>query len=175
MSTAARPTAGHPGAALVPTGNPLIDGVGPAAWADRPDVPDLTHDGHDKMRPLRVLPTFSLEPRDPDPREMPVYAADGVLAGVVKDVWVNSAEPMLTYLEMEVQANGRRVLLPVGFAQIDPRRGTIRVNAILARHFTEIPVTRNPDSVTLLEEDKIAAYYAGGYLYATPERSEPIV
>jgi hypothetical protein len=27
--------------------------------------------------------------------------------------------------------------------------------------------------VTLLEEDRIVGYYAGGYLYATPNRTEP--
>ncbi|MEM8663424.1 MAG: photosynthetic reaction center subunit H, partial [Pseudomonadota bacterium] len=29
--------------------------------------------------------------------------------------------------------------------------------------------------VTLLEEDKIMAYYAAGELYATPQRSEPLI
>ena len=33
------------------------------------------------------------------------------------------------------------------------------------------PVERN--QVTLQEEDKISAYYAGGYLYALDERGEP--
>ena len=37
------------------------------------------------------------------------------------------------------------------------------------------PVTRLPEQVTLLEEDKISAYFGGGHFYATPERSEPLV
>ena len=38
-----------------------------------------------------------------------------------------------------------------------------------------MPGIRNPDSVTLLEEDKIMAYYGGGTLYATPQRQEPLL
>ena len=174
MSTPARPFAAHPGAPLVPTGNPMLDGLGPAAWADRPDVPDLTLDGQPKMRPISALPGFTLDPRDPNPVGMPVYGADRVLAGVVVEVWVNASEPTLTYLELELDAGGRR-LLPVGFAQIDSSRRVIRVQAILSHQFAAVPALRQPDRVTLLEEDKVAAYYAGGYLYATPDRSEPIV
>ena len=37
---AARRVGPWPGAPLVPTGNPLVDGVGPAAWAERADRPD---------------------------------------------------------------------------------------------------------------------------------------
>jgi photosynthetic reaction center H subunit len=33
----------------------------------------------------------------------------------------------------------------------------------------------NPDQVTLREEDRIAAYFAGGNLYAEPKRVEPLL
>jgi photosynthetic reaction center H subunit len=36
-------------------------------------------------------------------------------------------------------------------------------------------VTKRDDQVTLLEEEKIMAYYGGGTLYATPQRQEPLV
>jgi photosynthetic reaction center H subunit len=175
MTAPLKPAANHPGAPLVPTGNPLRDGVGPAAYADRPDVPDMTVEGQPKIRPISALAGFSLDARDPEPRGMPVYGADGVLAGTVREVWVNASEPQLTHLELELTGAGRRVLLPVGFAQIDTRRGLIRVNAILGGQFADVPGTKQPDRITLLEEDRIAAYFAGGYLYATPLRSEPIV
>jgi len=42
---AARPTGEWPGAPLDPTGDPMRDGVGPASWANRADVPDLTVGG----------------------------------------------------------------------------------------------------------------------------------
>ena len=43
---AAEPIGNWPGAPLQPTNaNPMLDGVGPGAWADRPDVPDMTYEG----------------------------------------------------------------------------------------------------------------------------------
>jgi photosynthetic reaction center H subunit len=175
MSAPMIPAANHPGAANLPVGNPMLAGVGPGAWADRPDVPDRTVQGEAKIRPLRTAPGFSLESRDPNPIGMTVIGADGVQAGICREAWVNTSEPQLMYLELELAATARRVLVPVGFVQIDSRRRTLRVNAILAAQFADVPATRHPDLVTLLEEDKISAYYAGGYLYATPNRSEPIV
>ena len=38
-----------------------------------------------------------------------------------------------------------------------------------------VPRTKSADQVTLLEEEKITAYYGAGTLYATPERQEPII
>ncbi len=37
-----------------------------------------------------------------------------------------------------------------------------------------MPGLRNPDQVTLLEEDRISAYYGGGTLYAEPSRLGPL-
>jgi photosynthetic reaction center H subunit len=169
----ARPFRKHLGAPLEPTGNPLIDGVGPAAYANRADVPDLTLDGAPKIVPLRVATDFSLQPRDPDPRGKSVVGADGVIGGIVRDVWVDRSEPQIRYLELEVvaPAGARRVLLPINMARISRREVT--VNSLLGRHFADIPGLRHPDQVTLLEEDRICAYYAGGQLYARPYRFGP--
>jgi photosynthetic reaction center H subunit len=38
-----------------------------------------------------------------------------------------------------------------------------------------VPRTRSADSVTFREEDRICAYFAGGHLYATPQRVEPLL
>jgi photosynthetic reaction center H subunit len=38
-----------------------------------------------------------------------------------------------------------------------------------------VPALRNPDVVTLLEEDKIVGFYGGGTLYALPSRTEPLL
>ena len=35
--------------------------------------------------------------------------------------------------------------------------------------------TEHADTVTLYEEDRIVGYFGGGYLYATPERAEPLI
>jgi photosynthetic reaction center H subunit len=46
------PADSYNGSPIIPTGNPMIDGVGPAAWADdRRDEPDLTYHGAAKIVP----------------------------------------------------------------------------------------------------------------------------
>lgn len=170
---AAQPTSGAPGSPLYPTGDPMKDGVGPAAYAIRPEVPDLTHEGTPKIVPMRIATEFSVEDRDPDPRGKPVYGADGVAAGTVTDLWVDRSEPQVRYLELAV--GERRVLLPINFARVRSSDGHVRVKSICAEHFAGVPTTASPDQVTLQEEDKICAYYAGGHLYAMPGRSEPLL
>ena len=65
------------------------------------------------------------------------------------------------------------MLLPITCTLIDKRR--VRVDAILASQFADVPGTRVAGQVTLQEEDRIAGYYGAGFLYATPSRMEPIV
>ena len=101
--------------------------------------------------------------------------ADGKVAGIVVDVWIDTCEMMLRYIEIDIQSEGaaRRVLLPVPFARI--KRDGVFVRSIYAAQFASVPGIRNADQVTLFEEDKISAYYGGGTLYADPTRSEPIL
>jgi len=32
-----------------------------------------------------------------------------------------------------------------------------------------VPLTKSPDAITMLEEEKISAYYGAGLLYANPQ------
>jgi photosynthetic reaction center H subunit len=171
----AKPVGRWPGAPLEPTGNPMIDGVGPASYAMRADHPDMTLEGHAKIVPLRVAKEFFLESRDPDPRGMTVMGADNRPAGIVKDAWVDQSEYILRYYEVELADKSRSVLLPVNFATINRGRGEVRVNAIMADQFANVPATKHAEQVTLLEEDKICGYYGGGYLYAHPSRTEALL
>lgn len=168
------PAAGHPGAPLVPTGNPMVDGVGPAAWAQRQDAPDLTYEGEPKIVPMRVATDFSIADGDPDPRGMALFGADGQRAGTIADAWVDRSEVLLRYFEAELPGGGR-VLVPLNFAKVLRGKKEVHVNALLARHFADVPRTRHPDQVTLLEEDKIVGYFGGGTLYAEPSRQEPLL
>ncbi|MEO8333564.1 MAG: photosynthetic reaction center subunit H [bacterium] len=165
---------GYAGAPVEPQGNPLLSGMGPAAYANRADRVDLTYHGEARIVPLRAAPGFYLNPRDPDPRGMDVVAADGVVAGTVIDVWVDRAEPSPRYYEVAVAGGSEVVLLPATVARVKARHRQLRVKSILAHQFADVPRTARPDRVTLLEEDKIQAYYAGGYMYATAERREPL-
>ncbi|MFM2043177.1 MAG: subunit of photosynthetic reaction center complex [Pseudomonadota bacterium] len=175
---AAVPAGNFPGAPLEPTGNPMIDGIGTAAWAMRQDVPDTTAEGANRIVPNRVDPHHFVVPEDPNPVGMNVIAADRKVAGVVREIWIDRSEPRITYLEVEVPLAGgrsRMVLLPQTMAVIDRRARLVRTGSILASQFADVPVLKNPDEVTKLEEDQICAYFAGGYLYATPDRKEPLI
>ena len=171
------PIAPWPGAPMGPTGNPMLDGVGPGSYADREDVPELNIDNVPCIVPMRLAEGTYLEARDPDPRGMKVIGADSETGGVVTDVWVDRAEALIRYLEVEVTTSGgaKRVLLPLPFAKIDGRRGRVWVNAILGSQFADVPATKSLDQVTKLEEDRIVGYYGAGTLYATPARQEPLL
>ena len=109
---------------------------------------------------------------------MPVIGCDGKQGGTVKDVWVDRSEYNMRYLEVEVsdkEGHTRNVLLPTTLARIWGSKNRIDVKSITSKQFIKVPGLRNPDVVTRLEEDKICAFYAGGHLYATPERAEPLV
>ncbi|MFO1306540.1 MAG: photosynthetic reaction center subunit H [Burkholderiales bacterium] len=171
---AATPSAGFPGAPLEPTGNPMIDGVGPASYALREEVPDMTLDGRPKIVPMAVASDFHVGPGDPDPRGMTVIGADGEAAGVVKELWVDRTEVIIRYLEVEIPS-GRRVLLPFFFSTYDVAKRRVRVASILASQFADVPAIAKTDSITFREEDRIMAYFGSGHLYAKPSRLGPLV
>lgn len=169
----AHPAGNFFGAPLIPDGNPMLDGVGPAAYAERANIPDHTIDGSPMIVPLRAAPGFAVSNKDPDPRGMAVYGADRQRGGTVAELWVDRAEPQIRYLEVDTGA--RRVMLPINFTKIDGGRRQVNVKAILGSQFSTVPGLSSPDQITRREEDKIMAYYAGGTLYATPSRSEPLL
>jgi photosynthetic reaction center H subunit len=167
------PASGHLGSPLEPKGDPMLAAVGPGSYADRADIADTTVDGGLRIVPLRAAHDFEVSSHDPDPRGLPVVGADGRVGGKVIDLWVDRAEVLFRYLEVEVQGGTRRVLLPINFSRIGDRQ--VQVRSILSTQFANVPVTRSPDAVTLLEEDKIMGYYGGGTLYATADRQEPLL
>jgi photosynthetic reaction center H subunit len=160
------------GAPMQPNGDPMVDGVGAAAWAIRPDKPDLTVDGAPRIVPLRVDADHGVNSGDPDPRGQAVYGCDGQQAATVVDLWVDRAEPLFRYAELDV--GGKRVLLPMTLAMVSSD-GSVNVKSIRSDQFAQVPGLSNPDQVTLQEEDRISAFYGGGHLYATPDRVESLV
>ena len=169
---AAEPVAAWHGAPLQPTGNPMTDGVGPAAYAMRSDVPDMTFDGKPKIVPMRVATDFTVAKGDPDPRGMQVLGCDGGVGGTCTDVWVDRGESIIRYLEVEV-SGARHVLLPMPLARVS--KDQVKVKSITSAQFAAVPSHANPDQVTRLEEDKISAYWGSGHLYATEDRQEPLL
>jgi len=170
------PILGWPGSPMEPTGDPMKDGVGPASYADRDDVPEHAIDGAPSIVPLRGLSDFSIGPIDPDPRGMRVVGADGQTAGTVKDVWIDRAESLIRYLEVDIMsAEKRTALLPMTMARVWPNSRTVKVRSITAAQFADVPALASPNRVTKREEDRIVGYYAGGTLYATPQRMGPVL
>ena len=170
----AKRTAVWSGAPYVPEGDPLSAGVGPGSYAQRANKPDMDMHGQPRIQPLRSASSFAVADEDPDPRGMAVIGADGKTAGEVSDVWVDRMEMLARYFEVKLEGGGS-VLVPVTFSKVDKRRGKIHVSALFAGQFSGVPMLANPDQITLLEEERITAYYGAGTLYATRFRSESLL
>jgi photosynthetic reaction center H subunit len=169
----AQPVGPWPGAPLEPTGNPMVDGIGPGAWTARADKPDTTYEGLARIVPLRVAEPegFAIDHGETDPRGFDVVGADGVVGGKVVDLWVDRSEHLFRYVEVE--AGGHRVLVPMTLCRVG--RHEVSVRAVLGGQIAGIPRTANPEQVTWLEEEKIFGYLGGGLLYAEPGRAEPLI
>lgn len=155
-------TSGSEGFPHVPTGNPMADGVGPAAWVPRRDDPELDGHGKPKIVPMVHAPDVHVA-AGRDPRGLPVQAGDLEVVGRISDLWVDVSEQTVRYLEIDLNSGSRR-LLPMPMCKIWADR--VRINAITSDLFEGIPATKSLTQVTKLEEDKISAYVAGGWLYA---------
>lgn len=168
-----------PGAPLEPTGDPMLAEIGPGAYAERADVPDLMVNGSVKIVPFRVAPAFDINVNDRDPRGFALVGSNGVAVGTIKDVWIDRSEIIVRYLEAELNAAGgkpgRSILVPMTFLTLDNSRGTVNVKAIMGSQFGNVPGLKNPDQITLLEEEKVTAYYGAGTLYSHPSRAEPLL
>lgn len=171
---AMRATAPWSGSPFEPTGDPMVDGVGPAAWAERVDLPELTVEGEPKIVPMRSAKDWSIAEGDRDIRGWPVLGCDGASAGQVKDIWVDRSEALIRYIEVGAEG-GASVLCPMTCAVVDIRKKVVKVDSITAEQFARVPASKKRTSVTSLEEEKIMAYFAGGKLYATRARQEPLL
>nr|WP_310523200.1 photosynthetic reaction center subunit H [Polymorphobacter sp.] len=162
----------HSGTALDVTGDLLSSGVGPAGYAMRADRPDLDMFGRPRIIPMRLDDHITVEGRDVDPRGLPVTGLDGGVAGTVRDIWVDRSEHVIRYLDVAL-TDGGTATLPMAMAQVSRRQ--VHCDAINAAQFAGSPALASPDQITLLEEEKVQAYFGAGYLWATPQRSEPFL
>ncbi|WP_299751990.1 photosynthetic reaction center subunit H [uncultured Tateyamaria sp.] len=163
------PGNGYP---LEPTGDPMLDGVGPASWAPRRDVPELDGHGHPKIIPMSANDSFRFA-TGRDPRGLPLMSGDGEVVGKVVDMWIDEPEQLVRYLEYTLDAKwgtGNR-LVPLTLARIKSDRVVVRT--LYGKHFATVPQHASATQVTMLEEEKICGYYGGGVLYADSSRQEP--
>jgi photosynthetic reaction center H subunit len=171
VDVAGKRTFASPGAPYYPTGNPLVDGIGPAAWADRAKHTDLDGEGRNRIVPIGMTEHISVHRRDADPRGMSVIGADGAVAGKVTDLWVDRAEHVIRYLEVDTGA--KKVLAPMAMSKVG--KGRVEIDAINAADFAGAPVPGTAGQITFYEEERIVAYFGGGYLYANRARQEPVI
>jgi photosynthetic reaction center H subunit len=162
----------HSGSPLDVTGNPLTSGVGPAGYAMRADRPDLDMHGQPRIVPMRIADHIHVEGRDVDPRGLPVTGLDGVVAGTVRDIWVDRSEHVIRYLDVALN-DGTTATVPMTMAKVSRRQ--VNVDAVTAAQFSGSPALASANQITLLEEEKVTAYFGAGYLWATPARSEPLL
>ncbi|MEX1366978.1 MAG: photosynthetic reaction center subunit H [Nannocystaceae bacterium] len=211
------PAVGYP---LEPTGEAILSEVGPASYAERSDHPELSHeDDRPTVLPMRVAEGFSVS-AGPDPRGWEVHGSDGAVAGKVTDIWVDRADLLIRYLEVELRddlvadepqgepeaaaeaaqsegdsegdgdesasadepaaapaakAKPKSRLLPIQMLSLNGRTEAVQVRALRAEHFAHVPTLKDPDQVTLLEEEKVSAFYAGGWFYSEAERRESVL
>jgi photosynthetic reaction center H subunit len=175
---ALQPSEPWSGAPKDPTGdNPMLDGVGPGAYALRADVPDLLNSGAVKIRPMRMTEAFAIPDGDPNPIGCNVVGVDKQVGGTIVDVWVDQAESVIRYYEIKVsdEEGARTVLMPANFAVVKTRPDTyLYVHAIKGSQFADVPLTAKTDEITMLEEEKVMGYFGAGYFYAAPDRPEPL-
>lgn len=169
---ALRKTGAGNGFPFEPTGDPLVDGVGPASWANRRDVPELDGQGHPMIVPMSHLEGVRVT-AGRDPRGKPVMSGDGELVGTVTEIWVDEPEKLARYLQYDLDpkwGQGTR-LVPMQLAVI--KSDHVKVRTLYAKQFANVPQSKSMSQITLLEEEKICAYYAGGVIYASADRLEP--
>lgn len=165
-------TAAGNGFPFEPTGDPMADGVGPASWAPRRDVPELDGHGHPKIVPMSAKEAFHVA-SGRDPHGLPVEAGDGTVVGTITDMWIDEPEQLVRYLEVTLNGDAGKRLIPMTLARI--HRSHVKVRIIYGAQFAGVPRHASPHQVTLLEEDKITGYFGGGTLYASPERQAPLL
>ena len=181
-----RPVDSNFGSPLEPIGNPLTAGIGPGSWADRADRPDLTIKGAPRIVPMRVATDFFVAHEDPDPRGLDVKGMDGAVGAKVTDIWVDRSEPGVRYLEATLP-DGTTRLFPAPFLTVprpsnwlpfmspSPSATHVQIHVLKAADFSNIPQVKTADLVTLLEEDKISAYFGAGSLWNSELRFGPLM
>jgi photosynthetic reaction center H subunit len=173
VDIAARRTERFAGAPYAPTGNPLADGIGPAAWANRAKRPDLDMEGHPRIVPLDTAAGFSIARPDSDLVGWPVVGADGEVAGHVSTLWIDKADRLVRYIQ--IADAGAPLLAPIMMAKVERRKRRVVIDALNAAQFAGVPRLEATDQITLYEEERVQAYFGGGYLYANAERQEPLI
>ncbi|QFU10262.1 Reaction center protein H chain [Rhodobacteraceae bacterium THAF1] len=154
-------TAQSEGFPHAPIGDPMLDGVGPASWVPRADRAERDGEGHIKIQPMSKRDAFFVS-AGRDPRGMPVVANDDQVVGEVTDLWIDIPEQLIRYLQIKLET-GQTVLAPIQLVRVTARY--VDVRTLNTERMAQVPQTASMEQITLLEEEKITAFYGGGELY----------
>lgn len=177
--TTAVPVHRFDGTAFSPVGNPLLAGIGPGSWVMKKDAPALTERGDLLLQPLTLLPEWSIEAADADPHGMIVFDRRWTEIGRVTEVWIDRGSKIVRMLEVQLHDEFRagqmpgRILVPIFQTAIKEKARTIRVAALWAHQFADVPIPARPDMITGPEEERLNAYYAAGEFYRNSPLTTP--
>ena len=159
----------------------MIDGIGPASLGGCvSDEPELRWQmATPRSSRCRILDDFVCHQCRPQtPVGLPVVAGDMTVrsSARISDLWVDVPEQLVRYLR---DTNWKAKAAPAW-----PRCSMVRVKSdrkvagacrSMAKHFENMcrATAVGPFRSRKLEEEKICAYYGGGYLYAAQSRQDP--
>ena len=111
--------------------------------------------------------------QDADPRGMAVFDWRLNRVGRVSELWIDRGIKVIQLLEVELDAasGGTRVLVPIHHTVIREASRRVRVTALWAHQFAEIPMPARLDVITGQEEERLNAYFAAGRFF----RGSPLV
>ena len=173
--TSAVPVHQFDGTAFAPVGNPLLAAIGPGSWVRKKDEPAVTERGDLLLQPLSALPEWSIQKEDGDPRGMTVFDWRWNEVGRVAEVWIDRGIKIVRILEIELHpglAPGR-VLVPIYHTQIRERAREVRVTALWAHQFAEVPMPAKPGVITGQEDERLNAYFSAGAFYRDSPLTAP--
>lgn len=121
------------------------------------------------LQPLRQLNGYRIAREEPDVRGWPVIGADAPL-GITADLIVDVDAEDVRYLVLE--RDGRRVLLPIGFLDVDVDTERIIAPSLYADDVAHLPVYRGGSVERAFEQqarDAIEEQFSGPRLYDLPD------
>jgi len=122
------------------------------------------------LEPLRSLVGYRIAREEPDVRGWPLVGADGETLAVIDDLIVDVEAEQVRYLA--VRHATRRVLLPIGFLEIDTDRSLVLAPALLADDLLQLPAWTGGTVERPVEEEVRDAFdeiFRGARRYELPD------
>lgn len=118
-----------------------------------------------RVYPLRELDDYEVADHDPDIRGWSVHSADGTEIGEVDELLVEPAAKKVRYLSLDLKGaesgGERRVLVPVGAAQLREDDRDVVLGSLNARDVQTLPDYRSESFDEAYETDLRTRFKAG--------------